>query len=101
MQEFLRDHLQTLLLIELIISSLIALPFLYRCCHVLCIAFYYYWVLPRWVWPRSNLQLTYTEGDKKVTVIVDPKTDYILAVEKYLESQGFSSSIPQTQTKPD
>jgi len=84
-------HSQTLLLIMMAISALCALPFLYQVCRTVCIAIYYYW------WrPKRYLKLTFTEGDKTATFIVDPETDYVLHVEEALIRKGFSSSLAQT-----
>lgn len=90
------QHSQTLLLIIMAISLLCALPFLYQVCRTVCIAIYYYW------WrPKRYLKLTFTEGDKTATIIVDPELDYVLQVEEALIRKGFTNPLTQTQTKPD
>ncbi|GAB5391787.1 MAG: hypothetical protein Altm2KO_02870 [Alteromonas macleodii] len=47
--------------------------------------------MPIWtrLFQKRYIKLTFKEGDKTYSVVVDPKTDYALDLEKRLQSLGF------------
>lgn len=51
-------------------------------------------VIPIWnkLTGKTNLELTFKKGNKTYTVVVDPKTDYLLELEKRLDKLGFNDA---------
>ncbi|OLF71152.1 hypothetical protein AWH61_19065 [Alteromonas sp. W12] len=66
-----------------LISSILAAPLIAKIAFTI--------TMPIWtrLFQKRYLKLTFKDGDKTYSVVVDPKTDYALDLEKRLQSLGF------------